>query len=318
MPVYRVEGAPPIVYRSESIKKVIGLAEKVAPYKSTVLITGESGTGKDLFARVIHQLSPRAKGPFVVINCGAIPPTLIESELFGHTKGSFTGAHESRIGHFERANRGTIVLDEISELSLDLQVKILRVIETGEILRIGGRDPITLDVRIIAASNKPLDRAVEEGRFREDLYYRLNVVSIMIPPLRERPEDIEELAFYFLDRFSKKLGKRATRFSNGAMVMLKSYDWPGNVRELRNVIERSLVVAKGPHIGAEELSFPFTPKPEPQAADEQALSLSELEKQHIRRVLEMTDWNVSQAAKILGIERATLYSKMKRYGLKKS
>jgi len=319
MPTYEVEGVTPIIYRSRSIEKIVELVEKVAPYKSTVLITGESGTGKDLFARIIHKKSPRANKPFVVINCGAIPPTLIESELFGHTKGSFTGAHETRIGHFEHANHGTVMLDEISELPLDLQVKILRVIETGEILRIGGRDPIRLDVRIIAATNKPLDRAVEEGDFREDLYYRLNVVSIEIPPLRERPEDIEELAVHFLDQFADRLKKRASRFSKGAMVMLKSYDWPGNVRELENAIEQTLVLTDDQKEEVSELDLPVFL--ERRGRERMARFMKEVLSKKVtiddyarQFILKFqNEYTEKDLAKLLGITPKTLWEKRKKW-----
>lgn len=321
MPIYKVEGVTPIVYKSEALKKIIELTEKIAPYKSTVLITGESGTGKEVFARAIHKKSDRKDKPFVVINCGAIPPTLIESELFGHLRGSFTGANETRIGLFEKADGGTVLLDEISELPLDMQVKILRVIETGEIMRIGEREPRKLDVRVIAASNKPLDVAVQEGKFREDLYYRLNVLSILIPPLRERPQDIQELATYFLERFAKSMNKRAKKFSKGAMVMLKSYDWPGNVRELENAIQQVVVLLDKEKEEITESDLPaFLERRGSERvsrfmkeAIQNKFTIDEYARQFVLKF--QNEYTERELAKLLGITPKTLWDKRKRWGL---
>jgi len=321
MPIYKIEGVGPIVYRSKEVKKIIDLVEKVAPYKSTVLITGESGTGKELFARVIHKKGDRSDRPFVVIDCGAIPPTLIESELFGHLKGSFTGAHENRMGLFEKAEGGTALLDEISELPLDLQVKILRVIETGEVMRIGGREPKTLDVRIIAASNKDLDVAVKDGKFREDLYYRLKVLSVTIPPLRERPEDIEEMAQYFLELFAKSMKKKVQKFSKGAMVMLKSYDWPGNVRELENTIQQVAVLIGKNHEEVAERDLPVFLERRGieravrfvKAAIGSKFTIDEYTRQFVIEF--QNEYTEKELANFLGITPKTLWDKRKKWSL---
>ncbi|MBZ0272044.1 sigma 54-interacting transcriptional regulator [bacterium] len=237
-----IEPLPGIIGVSEAIEKVIGIVRKVAPYKSTVLISGESGTGKELFARAIHDLSPRKDHPLVVVNCGAIPPNLLESELFGHIKGSFTGATATREGLFEKAQHGTLFLDEIGELPLDLQVKLLRAIQEEEITRVGDRTPIKLDIRIIAATNRSLQDEVEAGRFREDLHYRLNVVALRIPPLRDRKDDMVTLAEHFVELFARKMGKDVLGLAPEAVGMIKNYDWPGNVRELENAIEQTIVL----------------------------------------------------------------------------
>jgi len=231
-----------IIGRSVQLQKVFTIVRKVAPYKSTVLITGESGTGKELFAQAIHQLSPRQNYPLIVVNCGAIPANLLEAELFGHIRGAFTGATQTREGLFEKAQKGTVFLDEVGELPLDLQVKLLRAIQEEEIMRVGDRRPIKLDIRIIAATNKSLADEVAEGNFRQDLHYRLNVVSLVIPPLRERKDDLLLLAHHFMGKFSKKLGKEVAGITKEAVGMIKNYDWPGNVRELENVIEQSIVL----------------------------------------------------------------------------
>lgn len=321
MPIYKVEGIAPIVYKSKEFEKIIELVEKVAPYKSTVLITGESGTGKEVFARAIHKNSDRKDKAFVVINCGAIPPTLIESELFGHLKGSFTGAHETRIGLFEKANGGTALLDEISELPLDMQVKILRVIETGEVMRIGEREPRKLDVRVIAASNKPLDVAVQDGKFREDLYYRLNVLSIVIPPLRNRPQDIQELAVYFLAQFAKSMNKKVKKFSKGAMVMLKSYDWPGNVRELENAIQQVVVLLDRECEEITERDLPaFLERRGTERAVrfvkeaiESRFTIDEYARHFAKRFQD--EYTEKELASLLGITPKTLWDKRKKWNL---
>jgi len=309
-----------IIGESEEMKRVMGLIGEVAKTDVTVMIRGESGTGKELVARAIHANSSRRYFPFITINCGAYPEGLLESEIFGHEKGSFTGALYRRRGKLELADKGTIFFDEIGTIGSKMQLDLLRVLETKQFTRLGGEKVVSTDFRVISATNEDLEKAVKEGRFREDLYYRLNVFEIYIPPLRERREDIPPLADYFLKKLAKSMNKQVKSFTGEATGMLMRYDWPGNVRELKNVIERSLVVAKGSQIDVDELSFPFTPRAEPEeeaAAGEQGLSLNDVEKRHIERILKMTDWNVSRAAKTLGVERATLYNKMKKYGIKK-
>jgi len=305
-----------IVGDSEPMKRVMGLIREVAQTDVTVMIRGESGTGKELVARAIHANSARRYFPFITINCGAYPEGLLESEMFGHEKGAFTGALYRRRGKLELADKGTIFFDEIGTISAKMQLDLLRAIETKQFTRLGGEYLTTVDFRVISATNEDLEQAVKEGRFREDLYYRLQVFSIHLPPLREREEDIPLLADYFLKRLSQSMNKKVDGFTESCMKMITKYDWPGNVRELKNVIERALVVAKGQRVDSTDLSFPFTVKKEADLSEEQKeLSLEELEKQHIKRVLESTNWNISQTAKILGIERVTLYNKLKKYNL---
>ena len=231
-----------IIGRSKELQKVLHIVEKVAPYKTTVLISGESGTGKELFAKAIHELSPRGKHPLIVVNCGAIPANLLESELFGHVRGAFTGATMTREGLFEKAQNGTIFLDEVGELPLDMQVKLLRAIQEEEIMRVGDSRAIKLDIRIIAATNRSLDDEVEEGRFRQDLYSRINVVNILIPPLRERMDDLPWLVDHFVKKFSAKLEKKVNGYTKEALGMMINYDWPSNIRELENVLEQTIVL----------------------------------------------------------------------------
>ena len=305
-----------IVGDSEPMKRVMVLIREVAQTNVTVMIRGESGTGKELVARAIHANSARRYFPFITINCGAYPEGLLESEMFGHEKGAFTGALYRRRGKLELADKGTIFFDEIGTISAKMQLDLLRAIETKQFTRLGGEYLTTVDFRVISATNEDLEQAVKEGRFREDLYYRLQVFSIHLPPLREREEDIPLLADYFLKRLSQSMNKKVDGFTESCMKMITKYDWPGNVRELKNVIERALVVAKGQRVDSTDLSFPFTVKKEADLSEEQKeLSLEELEKQHIKRVLESTNWNISQTAKILGIERVTLYNKLKKYNL---
>lgn len=305
-----------IIGESESMKRIMELIKEVAQTDVTVMIRGESGTGKELVARAIHANSSRRYFPFITINCGAYPEGLLESEIFGHEKGSFTGALYKRRGKLELADKGTLFFDEIGTISPKMQLDLLRVIETKQFTRLGGEYLIQVDFRIISATNEELEVAVKEGRFREDLYYRLHVFSIYIPPLRERKEDIPPLANYFLKKLAQSMNKRIEGFTEECLKMLTQYDWPGNVRELKNVIERALVVAKGKKIDKHDLSFPFTSTREGSTRENQKeLSLEELEKQHIKRVLESTNGNISHAAKILGIERVTLYNKLKKYNL---
>ena len=301
-----------IIGQSKPMQRVYELIAQVAPTDSTVLVTGESGTGKELVARAIHANSPRCYGPFVAVSCGALPDTLLESELFGYEKGAFTGADHSKKGRFEMANGGTLFLDEIGDVSPKTQVDLLRVLQQREFRRLGGHKVIETDVRIIAATNRDLIKAIGEKKFREDLYYRLNVISIHLPPLRERKDDIPLLTRHFIKKFAIKLHKDQKTVSPSAMKLLKEYDWPGNVRELENVIERAMVIGKGKSIQPEDLPISC----EPEILKKRPRALSEVEKLHIKSVLEENDWNISKCARELQIDRQTLYNKIKKYGLK--
>lgn len=302
-----------IVGESPQIQKVFELIHAVAQTDATVIIRGESGTGKELVARAIHFNSSRRYAPIVTVNCGAITDTLMESELFGHEKGAFTGAQYRRKGKFELAHSGTIFFDEIGNINIKMQVDLLRVLETRQFTRVGGEKPTDVDFRIISATNRDLEQAVKEGSFREDLYFRLNVFSINLPPLRERTSDIPLLANYFLEKYSASMNKKIYRITPEAMEMLQNYNWPGNIRELRNVIERAIVVATENVIRAQDLSFPFGFNVQKTFCG----SLEEMEKIHIKNILERVDWNISMAARILQIDRTTLYSKINKYNLKK-
>lgn len=310
-----------LVGNSEALKNIESQIARVAATQATVLIRGESGVGKELVARAIHFNSSRREGPFVTINCAALTESLLESELFGHEKGAFTGATERLIGKFESAHQGTIFLDEIGEMSLSTQAKFLRVLEGHSFERVGGNTPIRVDVRVVAATNRPLEEAVRSGAFRRDLFFRLQVVEIQVPPLRDRPSDIPILAEHFLARFVRETGRRIRGISTEAMAKLQSYHWPGNVRELRNVIERAVALAPGPTLEATDiwlstLESGIVAKDESQVAF-QPLSLEELEKRHILQTLQYTRWNKSQAAALLGIERSTLDRKIKAYDLRR-
>jgi len=295
----------------------------VADHKTTVLITGESGTGKDLIARALHHDGRRAGKPMVSINCGGIPENLLESELFGYKRGAFTDAVKDKPGRFEEADGGTIFLDEIGELPLPLQVKLLRVLQEEEIAPLGGVGSKKIDVRVIAATSKDLNREVAEGRFREDLFYRINVMAIHLPPLRERRGDIPLLVGYFIDLFNKKLQKDIEGLSSEAMPILMGYSWPGNIRELENIIERAILLAKGRWITPEDLPSRITTDSSylPSLTPEDSLSLrkasSRLERDLIKKALELTEGNRSQAARILEISRPKLLSKIKAYNLGK-
>lgn len=306
------ESAEVIVVQSEAMRKVFALVEEVAASSAPILITGETGVGKDLVARAVHLKSPRAFGPFVAVNCGALSESLLESELFGHERGAFTGAVKARRGRLEMADHGTLFLDEIGEISAKMQVSLLRVLEEKRFLRLGGSRPLTSDFRLITATHRDLRALLRENRFREDFYYRINVISIAIPPLRERPEDIPVLADHFLKHFAAETGKPLEGFTAKAMNQLTAYSWPGNVRELKNVVERAVVIARGRMIGAEELRFLDPEKTLPATG---LLALEELEKNHIRRVLDSCDGKIGAAAKKLGINRSTLSRKLKRYRL---
>ena len=293
---------------------------RAAPNNATVLIRGESGVGKELVARAVHFSSPRRKGPFVCLNCAALSETLLESELFGHEKGAFTGAIGRKIGKFEAAHQGTLMLDEIGEMSPAIQAKFLRVLEGHPFERVGGSEPVKVDVRVIAATNRDLEKAVTDGIFRRDLYFRLHVLEILVPPLRKRPEDIAELAYYFFHRFTGETGRKLKGFTPAAMDQLMRYRWPGNVRELKNVVERALVLAGGDYIDAGDLLLSKLPTSGDTVdvpsvpTDFKPCSLAEMEQKHILAVLKSTGGNKSQAASILGIERSTLDRKLRRYG----
>jgi two-component system response regulator AtoC len=309
-----------IVGRSPKIAQALALADKVARHPSTVLVTGESGTGKELIARHIHDASPRTSRPFVAVNCAAIPEALLESELFGHARGAFTGAIAERQGLFEEAHEGTLFLDELGDLPVPLQVKLLRALQEGEVRRVGDNAPRTVDVRLVAATARDLEADVAEGRFRADLYYRVNVVRIHLPALRERAEDIPELVRHFVDRFNRRLGLHVTGVSAAAMRALVEYPWPGNVRELENVIERAMVLTDGPQLGVEQLPTLAAPVARADGAVS-PLDLSvkrrteELERALIREALERTRGNRTRAAKLLDLSHRALLYKIRDYGL---
>lgn len=304
-----------LIGESEEMRKIFELINTVAPTDTTVMIRGESGTGKELVAKAIHLNSKRKYFPIVTVNCGAIAESLLESEFFGHEKGAFTGANYKRKGKFEMANGGTIFLDEIGTISQKMQVELLRIIETKKFSRVGGNDIITSDFRVIAATNEALEELVKEGKFREDLYYRLNVFSIFIPPLRERRKDIAPLAHHFLSKFCTAMNKNVTKISDEAMNFMCNYEWKGNVRELENAIERAVVVGRDDTIELRDL--PLNSKTVPDH-EQEPFTLSEIEKKYIERTLIQNNWNINKCAGILGIERATLYNKINKYGLKKN
>jgi DNA-binding NtrC family response regulator len=305
-----------IIGQSESMHNLYELVRRTAPTDSTVLITGESGTGKELIARAIHDYSLRNEREFVTVDCSALVETLLESELFGHVKGSFTGAIQAKYGSFELANGGTFFFDEIGNLSLDIQAKLLRVIQEKEIKPVGGEKTIKIDVRIIAATNQDLRKAISQKSFREDLYYRLNVVPIHLPPLRDRKEDIPLLVNHFLKRYNKKREVPVTRVEPGTTKLLMSYDWPGNVRELENGIERALILEDGDALLPR--CFPWLVEQGQMripTGNGKIYGLEELEKEHIERVLGETKGHKGKTANLLGIDRKTLYQKIKKYGL---
>lgn len=317
--VNRRHGFDSIIGHSTAISQAIDLARRVAVTDTTVLLTGETGTGKEVFAQAIHQGSPRRSGPFVAINCGALGREILESELFGHRAGSFTGATRDQKGLFAEANRGTIFLDEIGEMPLDLQAKLLRVLETHEFLRVGDTKPTKTDVRVIAATNRDLAQEAQHGHFRLDLYYRLSVFQIPLPPLRERPDDIEGLAEQFARQDAVKVGKRSVQFNPVFVQKLRQHPWKGNIRELKNVIERAVILADVRPDGITELTpelLPYEMQDGPMRADPDAIvDLATLERQHIRRVLRHTNHNKAEAARLLGIGLTTLYRKLAEYEL---
>lgn len=311
--INELTGANEIVGESPQIKRVIDLSLTVAQTDTTVMIRGESGTGKELIARTIHANSERRYFPIITVNCGAVAETLLESELFGHERGAFTGAQYRRKGKFEMADGGTIFLDEIGNVSPKMQVELLRVIETKQFARVGGNEQISSDFRVICATNRNLEAAIKEGSFREDLYYRLNVFSISIPPLRERRMDIPLMAQFFVKKYSRIMNRPVTDISADAMDLLVRYDWPGNIRELENVIERAMVLTEPPSIRPNDLPFQNVVKHDTPKDD----TLSAVERQHVEVILNSSHWNITRAAEVLDIDRVTLYNKIAKYGLKK-
>ncbi|MGQ9632016.1 MAG: sigma-54-dependent transcriptional regulator [bacterium] len=301
-----------IIGRSQPMQRVLELVSTVSKTDATVVIEGESGTGKELIARAIHNNSPRVGKPFVGINCGALPETLLESELFGHVKGAFTGATSNRKGLFEEADGGTFFLDEIGDMSPSTQVKLLRVLQEGEVRRIGSNLPTKVDVRILAATNRKLTDLVEEGKLREDLFYRLSVIVISIPPLRERKEDIVPLAEHFLEVYRKKIKKPVSSFSLEAMNALLNHSWPGNVRELENTIERAVILTSSSVILPENLLIPTSPLDH---NGESAVNLEDVEREYILKTLRECSWNKAKAAQRLKIGRSTLWRKLKKYNI---
>jgi len=311
-----------LVGASAPLEKIEQQIARVAETKATVLVRGESGVGKELVARAVHMSSPRREAPFICINCAALTETLLESELFGHEKGAFTGATERMIGKFEAADRGTIFLDEIGEMALSTQAKFLRVLEGHPFERVGGNTQIKVDVRVVAATNRPLEDAVRAGTFRRDLFYRLQVVQLDVPPLRDRVDDVPLLAEHFLKKFARETGRKMRGFSSAALDKLKAYRWPGNVRELRNVIERAVALGTGPQVDAHDIwlseldvGAPVVGEAPVSVGGYRAETIEEVEKRHILATLNHTDWNKSRAAAILGIERSTLDRKIERYKL---
>ncbi|HEX5634210.1 MAG TPA: sigma 54-interacting transcriptional regulator [Gemmatimonadales bacterium] len=329
----------PIVGASPRMQRVLRLVSRIAPTESTVLILGESGTGKELIARSLHVLSRRAQGPFVAVNVAALPESLIESELFGSAKGAFTGATADRAGLVEEADHGTLFLDEIGDMPLATQVRLLRTLENSEVRRLGENTPRHVDVRVVAATHRDLQVLAAEGRFREDLYYRLNVVQLELPPLRERAGDLGLLASFFLDRAARRMGRKGLRFTPEAMALLARHDWPGNVRELENAIEHAVSVSEGMWLGPPDLPASVrsprlltrgslaggTPDAEAGAArgrvrpprDPDLRSLEEVTREHVLRVLARHDDNATAAARVLGVSRTTLWRMLKRWGVKR-
>ena len=305
-----------LIGESYQMKKIYELIHTVATTDTTVMIRGESGTGKELVAKAIHINSKRKYFPIIPVNCGALAETLLESELFGHEKGAVSGAQFKRKGKFEMADGGTIFLDEIGSISLKMQIELLRVIETKQFNRVGGNELIKSDFRVIIATNEPLEDLVKAGKFREDLYYRLNVFSIIIPPLRERRDDIQLLANFFLNKFSTAMNKTLKKISKEAMEFLINYDWHGNVRELENAIERAVVVGKSNEIIVDDLPFHVSSNNFP--VDDKNKSLSAMERKYILKILNENNWNISRSAQVLEIDRVTLYNKINKYNLRKT
>jgi DNA-binding NtrC family response regulator len=308
-----------IIGKSRGIQEVLSTTSRVAKAKSPVLLRGESGTGKELVARAIHGLSDRADKRFIPVSCAALPETLFESELFGHERGAFTGAIKAREGRFELADGGTLFLDEVGDIPLETQVKLLRVIESQEFERLGGKDTLKVDVRIISATNQELEKKIKERTFREDLYYRLNVISVVVPPLRERKEDILLLVDHFIKKANQKCGRSVEGITTEVKDIILNYDWPGNVRELENLIERGVVLSRTDVIDKADLPYFGLVSGETIAhVPPGSLSLKDVEKDHITRVLDQNGWNLNKSAEVLGIHRNTLRLKMKEYGIERS
>jgi two-component system, NtrC family, response regulator HydG len=310
-------GSDAIIGDSLAIRKMRELIEHVAPTEATVLIRGESGTGKELVARAIHAASPRRYFPIVPVNCGALTESLLESELFGHERGAFTGAQLRRKGKIEMADGGTLFLDEVGAVSAKMQVDLLRVLESKEVVRVGSNRPVQVDFRVLCATNEDLEKAVAEGRFREDFYYRINVFTIEVPPLRARASDVPLLAEHFLQHFARQMDKRIEAISPQAMELLAAHHWPGNVRELANAIERAMVVGQPPAIRPEDLPLLRRGGNGGGGVGDGGESLADVERRHVAEVLERTGWNVSRTAEVLQVDRATVYNKIKRYGLER-
>jgi len=308
----RQETSSEIIAKSPRFRSILSLIRKIAPTDSTVLIQGESGTGKELIANTIWKNSKRNELPFIALNCAAFSENLIESELFGHEKGAFTNAYQAKHGIVEVADKGTLFLDEIAEMPLGLQANLLRFLDSGEFRRVGGNKTLAVDTRVIAATNKDLSSLISTGRFREDLYYRLNVINITLPPLRERKEDIPELSIFFLKKYSRKLSKSIAGFAPAVLDVLNGYDWPGNARELENIIERAVILCDSETIREEDISLPVVHSGKDNPANP---SLEDVEKDHILKVLHEADGNQSRASQMLGIDRKTLYLKLKKYGI---
>ncbi|MCP4400400.1 MAG: AAA domain-containing protein [bacterium] len=305
-----------IISQSKGFTKILGKVEQVASTDATVLILGETGTGKELIARAVHSISERRERALVKVNCAALPANLIESELFGHEKGAFTGALARKIGRFELANGGTIFLDEIGDLSLDLQAKLLRVLQEGEFERLGNSKTIRVDVRVIAATNRGLEKEIANGAFREDLFYRLNVFPVQLPPLRKRKDDIPLLVNHFVQKYNTKIGKRVDTVSQKVMERLQTYHWPGNVRELENIVERAVIVCQGNCLKVGD----WLPKKDLPPGQPELTTLEDAEKAHILKALEFTEWRISGvrgAAKILGMKPTTLESRMKKLDIRR-
>lgn len=308
-----------LVGESQPLQKVKDMIARAAPTNATILVRGESGVGKELVAQLVHEMSPRKDGPFMCVNCAALSPTLLESELFGHEKGAFTGAVERKIGRFEAAHGGTLMLDEVGEMTPEIQTKFLRVLETRTIERIGSHKPIPVDVRIVSATNRDLEEAVQDGLFRSDLYFRLKVIQLLVPPLRDRSDDIAVLAHHFLKRFSREIGRRLEGFTKEALEAMTAYHWPGNVRELKNVIERAVVLCGGAWITVDDLALDgLRLKRQVLQADGtpyKPISLDDMEREHILATLRHTRGNKSRTSTILGIERSTLDRKLQKFAL---
>lgn len=302
-----------IIGKSAAMQQVFEVIDTVADTNATVLITGETGTGKEMVARAIHTNSSRRYSPFIAVSCGALPETLLESELFGYEKGAFTGAERTKKGRFELAHGGTLFLDEIGDISIKTQIKLLRVLQERSFQRLGGMDTIEVDVRLIAATNRDLQKAVEQNAFRSDLFYRLNVVNLHLPPLRERKDDIPLLISHFMEKFNVEFNKKFDRVEQAALDQMMSYPWPGNVRELENVIERAVVIDQGPEIKTGNLPFCNVEQP----ASREPETLEEVERSHIVRMLERNDWNIAKTARVLNIDRTTLHKKIKKFGLQR-